>query len=411
MKRGVCAGVLATAGFAVSLAQAQLAVTVRNGVNLGTSVNDQHGSAFTVAGLSGISYLGPYLDSADTSDHHFAMVMDNSNKLVSVVMKFATDGTITSAVLNRGLSLALTRDFEDVVYTGEARDSVFVCEEDTPQVHEFSLEDGSLIRSLPVPSVFANRRANFGFEAMSLQPEDPDNGNPGGDMALWAINEEALSVDGPQSTSTAGTVVRALHYVLAGGVGGAATTNEQFAIVTDPIHAPLTTGARSGVSALALLPSGGVLILERSFGFSFTSPFQSRIYEVSGDDLMNVAGFASLIGVTYTPVSKRLLYVGNQTNMEGLCLGPKLAPHTYALVGVVDDGDPISVNRVVGFVLTGVPSACRADFNDDGFLDFSDFDEFVVAFEAGQASSDFNGDGFLDFSDFDDFVSAFESGC
>jgi hypothetical protein len=56
-------------------------------------------------------------------------------------------------------------------------------------------------------------------------------------------------------------------------------------------------------------------------------------------------------------------------------------------------------------------SACPADFNGDGFLDFTDFDDFVVAFEAGEASSDFNADGFLDFTDFDDFVAAFESGC
>jgi|GEM_PF-2786650 len=57
------------------------------------------------------------------------------------------------------------------------------------------------------------------------------------------------------------------------------------------------------------------------------------------------------------------------------------------------------------------PPVCRADFNGDGFLDFTDFDDFVTAFEAGLAISDFNGDGFLDFTDFDDFVAAFESGC
>ncbi|MDX2116600.1 MAG: GC-type dockerin domain-anchored protein [Planctomycetota bacterium] len=54
---------------------------------------------------------------------------------------------------------------------------------------------------------------------------------------------------------------------------------------------------------------------------------------------------------------------------------------------------------------------CPADFNNDGFLDFTDFDDFVAAFEAGSASSDFNGDSFLDFTDFDAFVAAFEAGC
>jgi len=54
---------------------------------------------------------------------------------------------------------------------------------------------------------------------------------------------------------------------------------------------------------------------------------------------------------------------------------------------------------------------CGADFNGDGFLDFTDFDDFVGAFESGTANADFNGDGFLDFTDFDDFVAAFEAGC
>ena len=52
-----------------------------------------------------------------------------------------------------------------------------------------------------------------------------------------------------------------------------------------------------------------------------------------------------------------------------------------------------------------------ADFNGDGFLTFEDFDEFVAAFEAGEAGADFNGDGFLTFEDFDSYVLTFESGC
>jgi hypothetical protein len=54
---------------------------------------------------------------------------------------------------------------------------------------------------------------------------------------------------------------------------------------------------------------------------------------------------------------------------------------------------------------------CPADFNADGFVDFFDFDDFVVAFELGDPRSDFNNDGFVDFFDFDDFVAAFEQGC
>jgi hypothetical protein len=55
--------------------------------------------------------------------------------------------------------------------------------------------------------------------------------------------------------------------------------------------------------------------------------------------------------------------------------------------------------------------ACAADFNLDGFVDYTDFDDFVTLFEAGSAASDANGDGFLDFTDFDAFVASFEAGC
>ena len=57
------------------------------------------------------------------------------------------------------------------------------------------------------------------------------------------------------------------------------------------------------------------------------------------------------------------------------------------------------------------PQSCAADFNADGFVDFTDFDAFVNAFENGNASGDFNADGFIDFTDFDAFVATFESGC
>jgi hypothetical protein len=58
-----------------------------------------------------------------------------------------------------------------------------------------------------------------------------------------------------------------------------------------------------------------------------------------------------------------------------------------------------------------VKNCCTADFNQDGFLTFEDFDAFVAAFEAGDANSDFDGDGFLTFEDFDAYVAAFEAGC
>jgi len=58
-----------------------------------------------------------------------------------------------------------------------------------------------------------------------------------------------------------------------------------------------------------------------------------------------------------------------------------------------------------------VVETCPADFNGDQFLDYTDFDAFVEALQAGGEAADYNGDGFLTFEDFDVFVETFEAGC
>ena len=61
----------------------------------------------------------------------------------------------------------------------------------------------------------------------------------------------------------------------------------------------------------------------------------------------------------------------------------------------------------------GIP--CNGDFNDDGFVDFFDYDRYVECFEGlscpPQKTADFNGDGFADFFDYSAFVEAYEAGC
>lgn len=59
--------------------------------------------------------------------------------------------------------------------------------------------------------------------------------------------------------------------------------------------------------------------------------------------------------------------------------------------------------------------SCPADFNDDGFVDFFDYSDFVECFDGGACppgkTADYNGDGFIDFFDFKFFVRGFEAGC
>ncbi len=69
------------------------------------------------------------------------------------------------------------------------------------------------------------------------------------------------------------------------------------------------------------------------------------------------------------------------------------------------------------YILTiGNPSGgCIADFNNDSFVDFFDYADYVACFEGEPCppgrTADVNGDNFVDFFDYADFVDAFETGC
>jgi probable HAF family extracellular repeat protein len=112
---------------------------------------------------------------------------------------------------------------------------------------------------------------------------------------------------------------------------------------------------------------------------------------------------------------KQVLLDAGVTNVAGWTL---TAAYGISSDGLVVCGTGINpAGQTEGWVAT-LPAAggnCPADFNDDGFLDFFDYDAYVACFEGVECppgkTADFNGDGFADFFDYDDFVAAFETGC
>ncbi len=322
----------------------------RGTFDLPASTTDQNGQSFTITGLSGISMI---LGSGDARHGEFLAVMDNSNKLVRLDVTLAADGSISAAHVLGGISLAQTLDFEGIAATDLTRGTVFLSEENTPAIREYRLSDGALLRTLPTPPVFAARRANFGFESLGSLWLDSSPARLRG--TLWTCNEEALTVDGNLSTSSAGSVVRLISYSVDQTT---AVPGPQLAYLTEPIHGVAISGSRSGVSDMVVLPDGRVITLERSFAFSALGFFRTRIFEIVPTGATDVSALPGLIGQTYTPVStangrKKLLWAGDQTNLEGLTLGPRLPGGSLCLLGIVDDADPISVNRLVAFELRG----------------------------------------------------------
>jgi hypothetical protein len=99
--------------------------------------------------------------------------------------------------------------------------------------------------------------------------------------------------------------------------------------------------------------------------------------------------------------------------------GVMLSGDGYELSATV--GQPDAVTELTdgvlslqgGYWVSGGESGrvfCKPDLNEDGFLDFFDYDAYINRYERG-FMADYNDDGFVDFFDYDAFVADFGRGC
>lgn len=295
------------------------------------------GGRLRLIGLSGITWLG--------ADRYVA-VMDNSANAVRFRLELAADGTPRSIAECEPITVAERHDFEDVAPRLGGPPAVFLCEEDTPAIRIFRLDDGAADGTVPLPAVARLRRANRGLEALAL---DPDG------VHLWTANEEALIPDGAAAATGAGTIVRLMRLPLRAG-----SPSFQAAYRVDPPHGfiPVLPGPTlSGVVALVALGHGRLLVLERSGGPGLP-PFESRLYLVDTTHAADVSALGGdLDGRAEIVIAKTLVWSGALgLNLEGLCLGPKLSAGRRALVGVSDNGGLATPTQVVGFELSPVTS-------------------------------------------------------
>jgi hypothetical protein len=135
---------------------------------------------------------------------------------------------------------------------------------------------------------------------------------------------------------------------------------------------------------------------------------RSPIRNLIGKDVVT---WSSPNGLDFWPgVLDVLMYSRGSTFLRNSFLldSTLLNPSELAALALQSADSLVSDHRMLVMDFGPLPPS---DFNHDGFLDFTDFDDFVGAFEAGSTAADFNADGFLDFTDFDLFVTTFEAGC
>jgi hypothetical protein len=227
---------------------------------------------------------------------------------------------------------------------------------------------------------------------------------PGLDMTIWFY-------DNDNSTLNNDTRAQALAGFVIGDLNGTQGTFNSWSFTID-----LAGGDEIQLGDQDLDGDGGL-----DFGWSIafqqnqTTPAKGTI----GPTLVLPGGYGYTNGVNSTSTS-----TGVKNGWEWFAplvfnsSGQAAAGHQTYLTSTTTTwaaSVPPSASGFQPFLSTAIilygAESCAADFNGDGFIDFTDFDDFVFAFEGGDPSSDFNQDGFLHFTDFDAFVAAFEAGC
>lgn len=336
----LCLATACLSTWMAATASAQLTINYRGKVALSsTTATDQKNpeNTFTIQGLSGVTYL---------DGNNFTAVMDNSKRLVNLNITFNADGSIATANVASGFTLNDSRDYEGIAYTNSGRNSMFLSEEasvpGTPAVYEYSLATtGNLLQTINMPAVFSTQRDNRGLESLTRRADGSE---------MWTANQAALTADGPEATTSTGTVVRLQRLTVSGNT---VTPSQEYAYVTQP---DFSNSGNSGLNDMLELPNGTLLTLEKATGSS--PAFRTSIFQVGfagATDVSQGALASGLIGQSYTPVSKTLLFSSTTIGegVEGLCLGPQLADGNWEVLGVADNNGT-GPNTLVAFELVGV---------------------------------------------------------
>jgi hypothetical protein len=179
-----------------------------------------------------------------------------------------------------------------------------------------------------------------------------------------------------------------------------------------PANAPGVAISAPGIDSFCVTPDGSILFTTQLSGAA-----------VNADNDFAIARFTPGLGLNLLAREGSPLTIG-----PGDVRTIASANFFVSLASGADDGRPSALDADANAVIllnfsdgsaaiaisSDVP-ICPADFNDDGFVDFFDADDFSLCFDGGACppgkDGDFNADGFVDFFDFGDFVAAFETGC
>ena len=297
-------------------------------------VNPQHYFQRTVpkGNYSGLTWLG---------GDHYAVVSDKASDSGFFLFRIQIDtvsGDIKD-IVNEGFrsSGEMNKDEEGIAFF--PKDStLWISREADNTVLEYGLNGKQTGRGLSIPSVFSTATPAYSFEALTYNTHT---------HRFWTTSESTLRPDGKQADAK-NQVKNRLRFQ---SFDDSFVPQEQYAYLMDAAEShPSVSNYAMGVSAMAALDDGKLLVLEREFvvtSSKIASFVENKIYCVDPVKSMTISQEKALDAdspyMQKTLVATWKTSLGllrqNLANYEGMCLGPRLADGSQVIVLCADSQD------------------------------------------------------------------------
>ena len=297
-------------------------------------LNSQHYFQRTVpkGNYSGLTWLG---------DDRYAVVSDKSSESGFFRFRIQIDtvsGDIKD-VVNDGFQSSgeMNKDEEGIAFF--PKDStLLISREADNRIVEYDMNGQLTGRELTIPSVFSTATPAYGLEALTYNAQT---------HRFWTTSESTLKPDGKQADAS-NQVKNRLRFQ---SFDDSFIPQEQYAYLMDAAEShPSVSNYAMGVSALAALNDGKLLVLEREFVVTSSkigSFVENKVYCVDPAQSISISQEKELD--TDSPYMQKTLIAmwktslgllrQNLANYEGMCLGPRLADGSQVIVLCADSQD------------------------------------------------------------------------
>ena len=281
---------------------------------------------------------GNYSGITHIEKNRYAIVSDKSENNGFYVFSINIDsisGEINDASLEsfRGDSCR-GGDCEGIAYIPESS-TFFISRESDATIAEYDSTGNTTGKTLEIPAIYKSGMGNYGFESLAYDRQS---------LLLWTINESTLHGDGPQATSNNG----AANILRLQSFGDDLRPRAQYAYKMDKPEAHSKSSQYAmGVSEVATLDNGRLLILEREFFVPKTKLgafVQCKLYEITPSKEYEIPLDGEINEQTkilpkrliHSFKTKLQLFKNSIANYEGMCVGPKLKDGSTVLILVSD---------------------------------------------------------------------------